>query len=405
MENEYKLNLANDLGYGAVKATLNGNRFMMPSVIAQEHPEDITSPIEFNNEEAKQVYMDNFLNNMDVTVSSSSVTRQGRFLVGRAAVNSQLPLNYFDVNDYAGKSDDDLAVILTLSLIAGNTVKEAFKAGDSLTNTLKVNVTMATALPISEGKRDKVRNNYSQKYTGSTHTVTFHNFNDPITVSIKFDKTYVALEGETAQLMIKNATSALSSALLNDFKKNYPDFSDIKADDITNSNNVLGIDIGEGTTDLVSVINGKVNANASSSLPQGYGNLLQSAIDVLQEKQMNFENRAQLQEYLSSTVSPFAKQHQKRVQDIVNSQLDGFAEQIIQAVSKAMRLSSDKIELIFVYGGGSIPMVKGNVLRKKLSLKLRNFHGGEDIPVIWVPKNYAQVLNELGLDIVLDAIK
>ena len=56
----------------------------------------------------------------------------------------------FDVNDFTGKSETDLAIILTLSLIAGKKVKEAYEAGQDLKETLKVKVNMATALPISE---------------------------------------------------------------------------------------------------------------------------------------------------------------------------------------------------------------------------------------------------------------
>ena len=238
-----------------------------------------------------------------------------------------------------------------------------------------------------------------------THTVTFHNFKDPITVAIKFRAVYVALEGETAQLFIKNADDKFKATMVADLKANYPELSEITADDIVQTQNVLGIDIGEGTTDLVMIVNGMVNSKASTSLAKGYGNVLQLANDVLQEQQMGFDNRAQLQSYLAQKVSPFAQKHQKRVQRVVYDQLEPFADEIVTAVSKTMRAANARAELIFVYGGGSIPMASQSSLRTKLAEKIRRFTGGDEVPVIWITPEYAQVLNEKGLELILSAIK
>lgn len=400
------INFANDLGYGAIKAELNNEKVLMPSVIARLSAQNTPKPRIFKNDDATKNYLKHFLDNLDVTVSSSAVSEQGRFLIGQAAVNSHLPLQSFDVNDFAGKSEDDLAVILTLSLIAGKAVKDAYEQGNDLTDTLKVNVNMATALPIAEGKGNQTLDKYREKYTNSTHTVTFHNFKDPITVSIKFKNVYVALEGETAQLTIRNASNQLATMLFNDLEKHYPELADsVTKDDITQAQNVLGIDIGEGTTDLVTILNGKVVSAASSSMPKGYGNVLQSAVEVLQSQQMNFDNRAQLKDYLNQKVSPFAKKHQEKVREVVYQQLEPFADQIIDAVSQTIRNAGSAVDLIFVYGGGAIPMESQSQLRVKIQKKLRRFNGGDDVPVIWLNPKYAQQLNEMGLKLILEAIK
>lgn len=401
---EYILNVANDLGYGSIKATLNDEKVKMPSVIASEKPQDITEPVSFDDQEQQAAYMKDFINKLDVSVSSSAVTKQGRYLIGQAAVNSNLPLTAFDVNDFAGKSDDDLAMVLTLSLIAGKRVKDAFFNSEDLDETLKVTVNMATALPVAEGKNTGVIDRYKNKFLGKTHTVTFHNFKDPITVAIKFRSVYVALEGETAQLYIKNADQKFKETMVADLKANYADMAEITADDIVQTQNVLGIDIGEGTTDLVMLVNNLVNAKASTSLAKGYGNVLQLANDVLQKQQMGFDNRAQLQSYLAQHVSPFARKHQQRVQKVVYDQLEPFADEIVTAVSKTMRAANAWAELIYVYGGGSIPMATQSSLRAKLADKLRRFTGGDEVPIIWIAPEYAQFLNEKGLELILSAI-
>lgn len=398
------MKVANDLGYGSVKANVDGENIKFPSVISAERPQDIQAPMEFDSKQDQDTYMKNFLNNMDVSVSSNAVKTSGRFLIGNAAIDSGLSMKAFDVNDFTGKSETDLAIILTLSLIAGKKVKEAYEAGQDLKETLKVKVNMATALPISEGKVNNAKDRYKERYMGSTHTVTFHNFKDPINVTIEFNKVYVALEGETAQMLISSDYDGLTDKIKEDFDKNYSEMKDeVEADDLINSRNVLGIDIGEGTTDVVAIINGKANPAASASLPQGYGNVLQDAVRVLQDQQMNFEERSQLQSFLSEKVSPLRRARQEKVRQVVYDQLEPLADKIIDTVSQTMRIAKDT-ELVYVYGGGSIPMLDESNLREVLNEKLKSFSGGYDVPVIWIDKKYAQYLNELGLQVIVEAL-
>lgn len=403
--NILKLNVANDLGYGSVKAKVEDTNIHFPSVIAIQREQDLNKPVEFNSNQEKLTYLEGMINHMDVTISSSAVKTQGRFLVGNAAIKSSLPLKAFDVNDFTGKSDNDLAIILTLSMIAAQRISLAVKNGEDLSDQLSTEINMTTALPVSEGKKNGIINNYINKYIGSKHTVVFHNFKDPITVSLSFKNVYVALEGEAAQLYLKNSDIKLQGLIKQDFSKNYPELAnDIKVSDLVKIDNLLGIDIGEGTTDLVVIKEGHANAVASTSLPTGYGNALQDAIDVLQTENMNFEARSQLQNYLAQEVSPLAKRMQTKVRQIVFEQLEPFADKIVTAASKTMRKAGANVEILYVYGGGSIPMLEQTALRQKLSQKMKDFSGGIDVPVIWINKSYAQNLNEKGLELILKAM-
>ncbi|WP_369022010.1 hypothetical protein [Ligilactobacillus salivarius] len=403
--NILKLNVANDLGYGSVKAKVEDTNIHFPSVIAIQREQDLNKPVEFNSNQEKLTYLEGMINHMDVTISSSAVKTQGRFLVGNAAIKSSLPLKAFDVNDFTGKSDNDLAIILTLSMIAAQRISLAVKNGEDLSDQLSTEINMTTALPVSEGKKNGIINNYVNKYIGSKHTVVFHNFKDPITVSLSFKNVYVALEGEVAQLYLKNSDIKLQGLIKQDFSKIYPELAnDIKVSDLVKIDNLLGIDIGEGTTDLVVIKEGHANAVASTSLPTGYGNALQDAIDVLQTENMNFEARSQLQDYLAQEVSLLAKRMQTKVRQIVFEQLEPFADKIVTAASKTMRKAGANVEILYVYGGGSIPMLEQTALRQKLSQKMKDFSGGIDVPVIWINKSYAQNLNEKGLELILKAM-
>lgn len=404
--NVVKMNVANDLGYGSVKAKVNDTKIHFPSVLALQREQDIAKPVEFDSEKEKLSYLSDMINHMDVTVSSSAVKTQGRFLLGTAAVKSSLPMRAFDVNDFTGKSDNDLSIILTLGMIAAQRVALAVKNDEDLSEQLNAEVNMTTALPVSEGKKNGIVDSYINKYVNSKHTVVFHNLKDPITVSLTFNKVYVALEGEVAQLYIQNSDIKLKGLIKKDFAKNYPELAtEIEVTDLVKIRNLLGIDIGEGTTDLVVIKDGKANAVSSTSLPNGYGNALQDAIDVLQTQNMNFEARSQLQDYLSQDVSPLAKRMQNKVRQTVFEQLAPFADKIVEAASKTMRKAGANVEVLYVYGGGSIPMLEQTELRQKLAQKMKDFSGGIDVPVIWIDKSYAQILNEKGLELVLNVLK
>ena len=400
------MNVANDLGYGSVKAKVNDTKIHFPSVLALQREQDIAKPVEFDSEKEKLSYLSDMINHMDITVSSSAVKTQGRFLLGTAAVKSSLPMRAFDVNDFTGKSDNDLSIILTLGMIAAQRVALAVENGEDLSEQLNAEVNMTTALPVSEGKKNGIVDSYINKYVNSKHTVVFHNLKDPITVSLTFNKVYVALEGEVAQLYIQNSDIKLKGLIKKDFAKNYPELAtEIEVTDLVKIKNLLGIDIGEGTTDLVVIKDGKANAVSSTSLPTGYGNALQDAIDVLQTQNMNFEARSQLQDYLSQDVSPLAKRMQNKVRQTVFEQLAPFADKIVEAASKTMRKAGANVEVLYVYGGGSIPMLEQTELRQKLAQKMKDFSGGIDVPVIWIDKSYAQILNEKGLELVLNVLK
>lgn len=390
--------ILNDLGYGSVKANLGNERIKYPSVMAVEREQDILAPTEFSNKTEEDTYMKDFLNRMDVTISSNSVKRQGRFLIGNAAVNSQLPLRKFDINDYSGKSDSDLSLIYTLSMIAGKSVQEAYEKGESLDKTLSATVNMVTALPVKEGKKKKVKNNYKSRYLNATHQVTFHNFVNPITVSIKFNEVLVANEGETAALHIAGNDPEITKGLKNDLDNNFPEYKEISGEELIGSQNFIILDIGGGTVDIVVISNGKVVTSASLSMTEGYDNVLDDAVAVLQDNNYNFKDRTELKEFLNQKATGLSKRRHESVESIVYDQTEPFSDRIVDNVSKAVSLSGAGTEELIVVGGGSIPMNEHSQLRTKLVNKLRDFNGGETVPVLFAPKSKAQFMNLYGLE-------
>ena len=393
------MKVANDLGYGSVKAIIDGKEVKFPSVFTIEREQDIASPVEFESKSQKDEYMKEFLNHMDVTISSSAVKTPGRFLIGQYAMDKNLPLTHFDINDYAGKSESDYSLILSLSMIAGAAVENAYSKGSDLSEPIKVKSKMAVALPVKEGSDINIKNMYRSRYNGSTHQVTFHNFKNPITVTIEFDKVFVATEGETAQFYISTGENKdLTTKIKADFDEHYPELASlVSAEDLIHAKNVVSIDIGAGTVDIVVIINGKALTVASFSLSEGYDNALQEALEVLEDKRYNFASVAELKEFLASKPSPLSRARYNAVEKIVFAQLEPFCDRIVDEVSRALRKAGAGIEVATVHGGGSIPMKDQSQLRTKLEEKLKSYNGGQVVPVLWIPAPYAQTLNRDGL--------
>ena len=115
---------------------------------------------------------------------------------------------------------------------------------------------------------------------------------------------------------------------------------------------------------------------------------------------MNFEDRSQLQSFIEKKVSPLRRGQQKAAKEVVDEQVGPLTDSIVSAVSQTLRIARET-EIIFVYGGGSIPMKDNSELRLRLSKKVKSFTGGYDVPVVWIPKEYAQKLNLYGLEAIV----
>ena len=91
--------VANDLGYGFVKAKVDGQLVKMPSVIAEK--QTFMNP---NPDTLTDKYMENFMSKMDVSISSAAVRRSGRFLIGDAAASGSSRKQTFNIYNGSGKS-------------------------------------------------------------------------------------------------------------------------------------------------------------------------------------------------------------------------------------------------------------------------------------------------------------
>ncbi|WP_298491128.1 ParM/StbA family protein [uncultured Lactobacillus sp.] len=402
MKKEKVMVVANDLGYGAVKASINevdNQVILQPSVVAEV--QQITSdPIDSSNDNAVKSTIENLFKNMDVTIDKK------RYLVGLAASNSTLPRQSFDINSSEGKSRTNLAMLLPLSLIAAKRIQEAYKAEEDIFEPLKVSVVMASALPINEigfGDTDR-RTEYAQRFTSKNHIVIFNNFDNPISVTISFKDVKIFKEGEVATgIAIKHGSSALKKELVQDIKKNYSADTASRAEElINNSQNALGIDIGQGTTDLALTTHGQADVYNSVSIPQGYGTVLRRALKFLprMEKGYSLPDVVALSYVLnSSPTNRIDEENKETALEAVRTSVPSLISQIEQGVNDALSANHD-LEVIYIFGGGSIPLMTQTDLRERLNAILEQKRS--KAVIAWAGEKYSQNLNEIGLRLLAD---
>lgn len=390
--------VANDMGYSSIKADIDGEYVYQPSVVAEIKAYQTPNVESFEDQsQATDAYMSGFLEHMDVSIASSAISMPGRYFVGNAAVGSGIMTSGMDVYANTDKSETDMPVFVTLATIAAKAVKDAYEAGEDIFTPITAHVNMTTALPISESKSQEKATAYAHRYTDSTHTITFHNFKDPITVSLKFDDTYVCQEGSIAHLVFVNASDDFREGVREELKSNYgDDIEDDVLDSLLNAENTLSIDIGQGTTDFSVGIEGRMLNSASVSINQGYGSVLGQAMAALADKRINFSTAEKLMNFLSTKPMPWKKQRYDEIKETVYQQLEPLANEISKTVNR-IAIAGDvnqQIDVIYVYGGGAVPMGTHSTLRQQLMTVAEKQGLG---PVVFVPAKYSQKMNLMGL--------
>lgn len=400
------LPIAADVGNDSMKLAIGNTELTAPSAITTLNSN--LAPKEFDTKDELTTYMNDFLDHLQVSISSPAVKHlTNRYAVGQSAINSHLPLQTFDINSTSDKSTDDLAFVLLFSLIGGQIIKDYYNAAHQLPTSLEQEIVMTTALPINEGKKPGVKNHYAEVFTNNSHIVTFHNFANPISVRLTFKRVYVGLEGQVAQVALSNADTVfpdLANSLFNDLVNNYQGFEGATSKEVLSAPNIVLLDVGGKTVDISVLSNGEINEDRSISLMYGYDNVLQDSVDTLLTMNRNFENGQNLADYLRQTPSIFDKQSYNVAKEVVADQSESLKTAIANGLSKALGHSGIIPSLVILAGGGSIGLMNDTDLRQSLSDVTKNFNGGLAIPVLYVGDSSAQGLNMKGLLLILQEL-
>ena len=80
---------------------------------------------------------------------------------------------------------------------------------------------------------------------------------------------------------------------------------------------------------------------------------------------------------------------------------ESFIDQVVAMASRSLRKAGSNVSVVYVYGGAANAL-SDSTLKDKLNAKIAEFNGGFEVPIVWIDENYAQYLNEKGLELVSD---
>lgn len=384
-----------DLGNGYVKAVINNQLLVYPSVAVKYYSNQAESKLGAAD---VPYFVEHIFDTMDVSFNSPLVRDTARRFLGHRALNSGLPLEEFDVFGNKGKADVDLSGVLALGGLAAQALKYYYDANHTLpSDRLTLRVKLATALPIGEFKRN--HNDYRNRYLngGQPHTVTFYNFEQLITIDFVFEAVYVSNEGESAQYGLMTSTDEFLAYVAKEAVKRYPDDSlnDITGRELVSASHTLGIDIGEGTIDFAVFTDGRFNADASSNVNIGFGEVLENSLELAQMKGSKYKSRKHLCEFVYKTPEMLTRAKHKVVTGIVRDEAYKFAQQVSLAISKVYDRVGGDTQVIFVYGGGA--SLLEDALYPLIASAISTDDMGQSAPIVYLNSEYSRYLNVQGL--------
>lgn len=390
-----------DLGNGYVKSGVSVEDAkqvtrVFPSIALKKYSTYLDDLIKEPNDE----FVDDIINRMDLSFVSPTVQETVRRSFGQSALTSGQPLEQFDVHSPVSKASVDITGSLVLAVLAAEVFSYLHNTADGypMGDRVIANVNLATALPIEEYRQ--YHREYAEKYLneGDSHTVTFHNFERPVSIELVIDNVHVANEGEAAQYGLMFADDAFLEVIEESVSEDYPNgtFDELSGKDFIEAQNTLGIDIGEGTIDFAVFSDGRFNPTASSTMSQGYGNVLESTLDTLQREGTPYKSRKQLSELLYSERNAFNRGRIERVEEVNQGHIEQFANVVADEVSKVFNRVGGFIDVIFVYGGGAGPLEEALFKRINQRIEQSNLMDGA-LPIVYLDAGYSRYLNVQGL--------
>lgn len=378
MQKEFFIKVGNDNGNSEHDIIIEGNLIRQPNVYAK------VRKIPMLDELKEEAIIEKIEENLIVSIVSPSA-ETGNYMIGECALKSGEKVRSIEVGVDNNKVDNNIVMVNTLSQIAGYACKKYFeeaKTFDELKeNSLKVNVDMATALPISQ-YNTKSANEFSERFMKGVHNVIVYIGAYQVRVEISFNFVKTIPEGVTAAWALKHANDEI-------FKEynSKPNVKQINASDFKKAK-ILHVAIGEGTTELPVTTGIEFDPNFINGINNGIGHAIDKSLG-------EFKRNLGLTNYSRQKFSEVLKDQSHKyhviAEDIVEGYIEDESEEILHATKNEIQRANNEVDFICVYGGGSIPM------RKNLEKLLQTYADRAMINLLYIPEKEAVTLEAKGL--------
>jgi plasmid segregation protein ParM len=377
----YHFFVGNDNGNSEHDLIIDGKLIQQPNVNCT------VDELPWSEEQAPESFLKNLQEQLVVTIDSPAA-RPGMYYVGKFALESGELLDNLQIGIDL-KSDMDLPIVNTLAQIAAVAVQKAYEEEKKIPDYVDVEVDMATALPVTQ-HTDESSAKFEKRFTSGSHNVTVHLGLHRVTVKIVFPFIKVVPEATPVIFTLQKDAEGnwREGEIFQEFIENN------KIDKKFNGNffkdkRILHVDIGDGSTEYPITEGNKFLRQFVYGSHHGAGYAIEEALDEF-NRLIHLPDSPR--QFFSDVIKNSKHKYHARAIKTLKRPLESQTRQIIQNVKRQLTKTRNEIDLICVYGGGSI------LMRSILYPQLEELCIEREMQLLYIPANYAVQMNAMGLD-------
>ncbi|GGF93519.1 ParM/StbA family protein [Paenibacillus abyssi] len=377
----YHFFVGNDNGNSEHDMIIDGKLVQQPNVNCT------VDELPWSEEQAPESFIRNLHDQLVVTIDSPAA-RPGMYYVGKFALESGEILDNLQIG-IDMKSDMDLPVVNTLAQIAAAAVQKAYDEEKKVPDSVEVEVDMATALPVTQ-HTDETSAKFEKRFTSGTHHVTVHLGIHRVAVKITFPFTKVVPEATPVIFTLQKDEDGnwREGDIFHEF---------IEANGIEKKFNgsffkdkrILHVDIGDGSTEYPITEGNKFLRQFVHGSHHGAGYAIEEALEEF-NRLIHLPDSPR--QFFSDVIKNPKHKYYARALKTLKRPLESQVRQIVQNVKRQLTKARNEIDLICVYGGGSI------LMRSVLYPLLAELCAEREMKLLYIPADYAVQMNAMGLD-------
>ena len=384
---EINLKAGADNGNSEQDMIINGTQLQQADVYGR-----VVGRLKNLEELDQEKFINNLEDNLVIGIATSKYVNPGEYYVGNHTLRSGVTVRNTEVGADNNKVNSEVVYLNVIGQISAYAVKKAYK-GDKTINDVEVTVDMTTALPIAQYSK-KEAERFAEKFMEGEHRLTVKTPEKDYFVNIKFNFVRVIPEGVTTTFAIAGGSEEIFKTYNQKVKENLKDKKDSLYLEELNTTyfakqqrRILHISIGESTTEYPITQGLAFDPNFVQGSNNGNGHAIKKALPLFNEE---FRCNYSRQMYSDVVKNPEHKFHQDAVNYLMGP-LEDEAEEIYRRAVDELEKANNEVDVIMVYGGGSI------LMREFLEPRLEEVARRIRSKILYVDKEHAVTLESKGL--------
>lgn len=338
-------------------------------------------------------FMKNLEDNLVIGINSSKYIATGDFYIGNHTLRAGCTIRNTEVGAGNNKVDSEVVYLNVLGQIGAYAVKEAYKKDKGITD-VDIRVDMTTALPITQYSKAEGER-FADKFMNDMHRFTIKTPQKDYFVNIKFEFVKTIQEGVNTVFAIANGYNELFESHNKKVKDNLKNGNkdSLYSEELNTAyftkakRRILHVSIGESTTEYPITDGLGYDPNFVQGSDNGVGHAIKKALPLFNKE---FRCNYSRQMY-SDVVKNKSHKFNKDTVDYLAGYLEDQAENIYRNALEELEKSNNEVDVILVYGGGSI------LMRKHLEKRLEQVARQIRAKLLYVDEEYAVTLEAKGL--------